>query len=99
MWPPDGTRLLGAHASSGRDDGAGIPADRPDDELHRDQAGADADMVIAGHTHRPTDRVVGGVPALDDGSVGNPMTEDLRASCVVVQPARHGHRIEHRCAG
>ena len=40
---------------------AGIPADRPDDELHRDQAGADADVVIAGHTHRPTDRVVGGI--------------------------------------
>jgi predicted phosphodiesterase len=96
---PDGARLLGVHASPGRDDGPGISPDRPDDELHRAVAGADADIVIAGHTHQPTDRVVGGVRAVNDGSVGNPMTDDLRASYVIVHADRHGHRVAHRRVG
>ena len=93
---PDGTRLLGVHASPGRDDGDGIAPDVPDDVLAERMAGADADIVVAGHTHRPTDRVAGGVRAVNDGSVGNPITTDLRASYVIVHADRHGHRVEHR---
>jgi predicted phosphodiesterase len=93
---PDGTRVLGVHASPGRDDGKGITPHRPEDELRRDLEGADADVVCAGHTHRVTDRMVDGVRAVNLGSVSNPITDDLRASYVVLHADRHGHRVEHR---
>jgi predicted phosphodiesterase len=72
----DGTRLLGVHASPGRDDGEGITPHRPDDELGRALEGADADIVLAGHTHQPTDRRVGNTRAVNGGSVSNPITAD-----------------------
>jgi predicted phosphodiesterase len=93
---PDGTRLLGVHASPGRDESAGITPGRPEDELRADLEGADADIVLAGHTHQPTDRRVGDVRAVNGGSVSNPTTDDLRAGYVIVHADRHGHRVEHR---
>jgi predicted phosphodiesterase len=96
---PDGTAVLGVHASPGRDDGDGITPHRPVEDLERDLADANADLVVAGHTHQPTDRVVGGVRAVNLGSVSNPITDDLRASYVIVHSDRHDHRIEHRRVG
>jgi predicted phosphodiesterase len=93
---PDGTRMLGVHASPGRDDGAGITPDRPEPELREALAGAAADLVCAGHTHRPTDRQIGSVHAVNLGSVSNPITDDLRASYVILHADRHGHHVEHR---
>lgn len=93
---PDGTPLLGVHATPGRDDGAGITPHRDIEELHRDLAGTDADVVLAGHTHQPTDRMVRGVRAVNCGSVSNPITDDLRASYVIVRADRHSHALEHR---
>jgi predicted phosphodiesterase len=92
----DGTRLLGVHASPGMDDGPGISPQRPEDELREALAGADADIVVAGHTHRPTDRRIGAVRALNGGSVSNPTTDDLRAGYLIVHADRHGHLVEHR---
>jgi predicted phosphodiesterase len=93
---PDGTRLLGVHASPGRDDGEGITPHRPDGDLLDALDGADADIVLAGHTHQPTDRRVGTVRAVNGGSLSNPVTDDLRASYVIVHADRHGHHVEHR---
>jgi predicted phosphodiesterase len=93
---PDGTRLLGVHAAPRVDDGEGITPDRDADALAADLAGCGADVVLAGHTHRPTDRVVAGIRAVNLGSLSNPITEDQRASYVVVHADRHGHEIEHR---
>jgi predicted phosphodiesterase len=93
---PDGTRVLGVHATPGRDDGPGITPHRDEAELRRDLEGAEADLVVAGHTHQPTDRRVGPVRAVNLGSVGNPVTVDLRASYVMIHADRHGHRVEHR---
>ena len=92
----DRTAVLGVHASPGCDDDEGITPHRPTAELRASLAGADAQVVFAGHTHRPTDRVVGEVRAVNLGSVSNPVTDDLRASYVVVHADRHGHTIEHR---
>lgn len=92
----DGTRVLGVHASPGRDDGSGITPHRPEADLRGDLEGAGADIVVAGHTHQPTDRAVGGMRAVNLGSVSNPVTGDLRASYVIVHADRHGHRLEHR---
>ena len=93
---PDRTGVLGVHASPGRDDGAGITPQRDEEELRRDMEGSGAQLVLAGHTHQPTDRVVGEVRAVNLGSVSNPVTEDLRASYVIVHADGDGHLVEHR---
>ena len=93
---PDGTTVLGVHASPGRDDGDGITPHRDEVDLRRDLEGADAHLVFAGHTHQPTDRTVAGVRAVNLGSVSNPITDDLRASYVVLHADRHGHGVQHR---
>jgi len=92
----DGTQVLGVHASPGRDDGDGITPHRPEEELRHDLADASADIVLAGHTHQPTDRRVGDIRAVNGGSVSNPVTDDLRASYVILHGDRHGHEVEHR---
>ena len=92
----DGTRLLGVHASPGSDDGPGITPDIADAELEVLLQGSEADIVCGGHTHQATNRRVGGMQAVNLGSVSNPMTSDLRATYVVVDSDRHGHRLGHR---
>jgi predicted phosphodiesterase len=92
---PDGTRLLGVHVLPGRDDGPGITPHRPTGELAAAFAGIDADVVLAGHTHQPTDRQVGAVRAVNLGSVSNPVTDDLRASYVIIDADRDGCTVEH----
>lgn len=103
QWPlearatlPDGTRALGVHAVPGSDDGPGITPHRVESELAAALAGADAEIVFAGHTHQPTDRIVGTTRAVNLGSLSNPIVDDLRASYVVLHTDRHGHMIEHR---
>jgi predicted phosphodiesterase len=92
----DGTRLLGVHASPRADDGVGITPELPDAELAGLLRDVDADVVCGGHTHQPTDRRAGAVRAVYLGSVSNPMTADLRATYVLIDADRHGHRIAHR---
>ena len=72
LTAPAGTRVLGVHASPASDDGRGIKPGLTDDELAALLAGCDADIVIGGHTHRRTDRVIGRTRALNPGSVGVP---------------------------
>jgi predicted phosphodiesterase len=66
--------VLGVHASPGEDDGDGITPLRTDDELRRDLAGSEADIVFAGHTHQPTDRPVAGVRAVNRPGAPEPTT-------------------------
>jgi predicted phosphodiesterase len=93
---PDGTVVLGVHASPGRDDGEGITPHRDEEELRHDLEGSHADIVLAGHTHQPTDRVVADMRAVNLGSLSNPITDDLRASYVILHADRQGHAVEHR---
>jgi diadenosine tetraphosphatase ApaH/serine/threonine PP2A family protein phosphatase len=93
---PDGTRALAVHASPRSDEGPGIEPRRSDEELARLLSGCDADIVFAGHTHRPVDRRVGSIRAVNLGSVSNPVAPDLRASYVLVDADPNGHRVEHR---
>ncbi|MCU1430807.1 MAG: phosphodiesterase, family [Actinomycetia bacterium] len=93
---PDGTRVLAVHASPRADDGPGIEPRRTDAELTDLLRGCNADIVFAGHTHRPVDRRVGSVRALNLGSVSNPVPPDLRASYVVVDADVSGHHVQHR---
>jgi predicted phosphodiesterase len=70
---PDGTRVLGVHASPEADAGPGIRPGISDDDLGRLLAGCAADVVIGGHTHTATDRLVNGIRALNPGSTGIPL--------------------------
>jgi predicted phosphodiesterase len=96
MTLPDGTRLLGVHASPGLDDGRGVrPIDGPDD-LRPLIAGCEADLVLVGHTHWPSDHLVDGVRIVNLGSVSNQPAPDLRASYVRIEADASGYRLEHR---
>jgi hypothetical protein len=81
---PGGTAVLGVHASPGADDGPGIAPDTSEEQLGRLLAGCRADVVIGGHTHHATDRVVNGVRALNPGSTGLPRRAGI-ASWLLLQ--------------
>jgi predicted phosphodiesterase len=96
---PDGTSLLAVHAAPGTDDGPGIHPRLGDDELAALLAPAEADLVFVAHTHVPLDRTAGqgaGVRVVNLGSVSNPLTEDLRASYVLLEADESGYRVERR---
>jgi predicted phosphodiesterase len=93
---PDGTRVLAVHASPNADDGPGIDPRASDAEQAALLAGCGADIVFGGHTHRPVDRQVGPIRAVNLGSVSNPVAPDLRASYVILDADTDGYRVEHR---
>lgn len=74
---PGGFTLLGVHASPQADDGPGIEPASPEEQLSPLFAGCDADLVVGGHTHRVTDRLVAGIRVLNPGSVGMPHTPGI----------------------
>jgi predicted phosphodiesterase len=77
---PSGTRLLGVHASPGRDDGPGLQPKHSDDQLEQRVASCEADLVIVGHTHVPLDRQVGRILVINLGGISNPVTTCLQAT-------------------
>ncbi len=93
---PDGTRLLGVHASPGRDDGPGIQYQHSDGKLEKRLAGCEADLVIVGHTHVPLDRQIGRIRAINLGSISNPVTSGLQATYVLLDADEHGYNIQLR---
>nr|HET6904860.1 metallophosphoesterase family protein [Ktedonobacteraceae bacterium] len=93
---PDGTRLLGVHASPGRDDGPGLQPKHSDDQLEQRLAGCEADVVIVGHTHIPLDRQVGRIHVINLGSISNPVTPGLQATYVLLDADEHGYDIQLR---
>ena len=103
---PDGTRVLGVHASPVADDGPGIEPGLPDRQLSELLAGCGADVVIGGHTHRAADRMIGRIRALNPGSLGIPerpgqagwlLLEDGGDRGDDSEPGA-GLRVEHRTA-
>ncbi|MEP7358657.1 MAG: metallophosphoesterase family protein [Anaerolineales bacterium] len=93
---PDGTRLLGVHASPGRDDGAGINPVQSEADLRGILSGCQADLVLVGHTHVPLDVTVDGIRAVNLGSVSNPVGEDLRAKYVTIEADKTGYELRAR---
>lgn len=84
-----GLRVLLVHGSPRRINEY-LYADRPDASLERllDQAGAD--VLVAGHTHKPYHRVLpSGRHVVNAGSVGKPKDGDPRA-CYAILRARDG---------
>lgn len=92
---PDGTLLLGVHASPGSDRGPGIHPALSEAELEAVCANCSADLVCVGHTHWPMEVQVGDVHVVNLGSVSNPVPPDLRASYVILDADVSGYAIEH----
>jgi putative phosphoesterase len=55
-------------------------ADRDPRSLERIARGADCDVLVFGHTHRPWVRAIAGVLMINEGSVGKPKDGDPRAA-------------------
>lgn len=96
MTFPDGTRLLGVHASPKSDDGVGIDTRIPDSDLAALLDGCDAELVVGGHTHDVTDRLIGGVRAVNLGSVSNSHRADRCATYALLHVDNSDHRLERR---
>jgi predicted phosphodiesterase len=93
---PDGTRLLGVHASPGQDSGPGIRPDYPQHEIEERIAGCAADLLCVGHTHWPMNIQLGETRVVNLGSVSNPQTPDLCAWYALIEADGAGHRLEQR---
>lgn len=93
---PDGTRLLGVHASANTDDGRGAYPGISPTELSSLMQGCDADLVCVGHTHGSLDMTVDGIRVVNPGSISNSFPPDLRASYVLLDADANGYRIVHR---
>ena len=93
---PDGTRVLLVHAAPGTDDGPGISPAMTDDEVRAAITGAEAELIFAGHTHKPLDRTVDGIRVINSGSVSLPATAERRACWTLLTADDRGHTIEAR---
>lgn len=61
--------------------------DRDERSLERIAAGADCDVLVFGHTHKPWTREIGGVRFVNAGSAGKPKDGDPRACWVLLTVA------------
>ena len=95
---PDGSFLLGIHASPDRDDGPGIDTRTTDDDLLELLRGSRAPTVVGGHTHDPTDRSAAGIRALNPGSVGIPRRAG-RAGWMLIEADEDGIHVDLRQVG
>jgi len=94
---PDGTRLLGVHASPGRDDGPGLQPKLSDEKLEKMLAGCKADLIVAGHTHIPMEgRNVAGMHLFNLGSISNPVTPQLQATYAILEATTTSYTIQLR---
>ncbi len=65
-------------------------ADKPARTFERIAAGADCDVLVFGHTHKPWIREYGGVLFVNCGSVGKPKDGDPHGAFAVLDPADGG---------
>lgn len=74
-----------------------VTEDRADsflDKMARDVGARAGDVICFGHTHKPWQRVVGGVQFVNTGSVGRPKDGDSRACYVLLTTEPTGSRVE-----
>ena len=74
-----------------------VTEDRPDSFLEKmasDLGARAGDVISFGHTHKPWQRMVGGIQFINTGSVGRPKDGDSRACYVLVSVEASGARVE-----
>jgi putative phosphoesterase len=91
----DGFRFLLVHGSP-RKMNEYLYEDKPDSTFARIAAGADADVIVCGHTHRPYDKTVAGTRFINDGSAGKPKDGDPRACWALVETSPTGVSVDFR---
>jgi putative phosphoesterase len=91
----DGLRLLLVHGSPRRMNEY-LYEDRAEATFARIAAGADADVIVCGHTHRPYDKTVAGVRFINAGSAGKPKDGDPRACWALIETGPGGLTVEFR---
>ena len=95
MTLPDGTRLLGVHASL-VNDVLGILEDSTEEELRAKFPDSLADLIFAGHTHAEADLTFSGVRYVTLGSIANSLTSDRRACYSILEATESGYEIIRR---
>jgi predicted phosphodiesterase len=95
MVLPDGTRVLGVHASPGSDSGPGMHPYLTDAALRTLLIDCEADLIFAGHTHFPWETTLDDIHVVNLGCVSNPIPPDLRACYVVLEADETGYHVQH----
>ncbi len=93
---PDGATLFAVHASAVSDADQGIDPDLDAEAVERLFPAHGADLVVGGHTHQATDKVIDGVRFLNPGSVSNHHRPDDEANYAILHLAEDAHRFELR---
>jgi putative phosphoesterase len=88
-WGMDGIRVRLVHGSP-RKVNEYLFEDKPASLYERLAAGADCDVLVFGHTHKPWVHEYGGVLFVNCGSVGKPKDGDPRAGFAVLESASGG---------
>lgn len=91
----DGRRYLLVHGSPRRINEY-LYEDKPDETFARIAAGANADVIICGHTHRQYDKTVGAARFVNVGSAGKPKDRDPRACWALVETGPDAVNVEFR---
>jgi putative phosphoesterase len=91
----DGRRFLLVHGSPRRINEY-LYEDKPDATFERIGAGAAADVIVCGHTHRPYDRSVGSYRFVNVGSAGKPKDGDARACWALLETSASGVTVAFR---
>ncbi len=82
---PGGRKLLAVHGSPGSDEIPMAGTKTTLEETRERLRGGEADIVLAGHTHRSFHVTVDGVDVYTIGSVSLPMTEEKEAQYAVLE--------------
>ena len=93
---PDGTRLLGVHASPGHHSGPGFHPELSRAQMEGLLRGCEADLVCVGHTHCPMDVRLGPARLVNLGSLSFHLPEHLYASYVLLEADAAGYGVRHR---
>ena len=96
---PDGTKVLAVHGTHRRDDEGTLTPTRSDDELHALVRDAGAELILAAHTHRAMDRMLGErLRIVNAGCVSNPLpdVEDIRAGWALLDARADGYSVTMR---
>lgn len=91
----DGQRFVLVHGSPRRMNEY-LFEDKPDSTFARIAAGADADVIVCGHTHKPYTKRIGDTLFINVGSAGKPKDGDPRACWALVEISVDGVKVEFR---
>ena len=91
----DGHRILLVHGSPRRINEY-LYEDKPDATFARIADGADADVIVCGHTHQPYTKQVGPTLFVNDGSAGKPKDGDARSCWALLETSPAAVRVDLR---